>query len=450
MDIIETRRIYFHKVLMIGIPVVLQNLISISLNLLDTIMIGRLGENEVAAVGAANQVYCVFTVTMFGLFSGAAVFTAQYWGAKNLDGVHKMVGIDYFVGALLAVLVSLASYIFAPYIINVFSSSPKVIEIGARYLRIVCISYLFGTISMAISYNCRAVQNLKFPTFISFIAFFMNASLNYILIFGKLGLPALGVEGAAIATLIARVFEFTVLLAYLIFDKAHPLHASIGNLFSFDKALFFRVMRTALPVVATEGSWAMSFALILAAYGKLGTSALAVAQVANVIASVLQSLYFGLGNSTAVIIGEGLGQRNKEKAQYFGRLSLLTTIVFNIVITAFLILISSRIASIYAFNAETMDLLIKTIIVEAILITPKMTAYMFIVGILRAGGDTVFCMKIEIFCNLLISLPLAYISVMAFHVSLPVALIFVDLGDVIRILVCYPRYKSRKWINILT
>ena len=177
MDIIETRRIYFHKVLMIGIPVVLQNLISISLNLLDTIMIGRLGENEVAAVGAANQVYFVFTVTMFGLFSGAAVFTAQYWGAKNLDGVHKMVGIDYFVGALLAVLVSLASYIFAPYIINVFSSSPKVIEIGARYLRIVCISYLFGTISMAISYNCRAVQNLKFPTFISFIAFFMKAQL---------------------------------------------------------------------------------------------------------------------------------------------------------------------------------------------------------------------------------------------------------------------------------
>ena len=303
---------------------------------------------------------------------------------------------------------------------------------------------------MAISYNCRAVQNLKFPTCISLIAFFMNASLNYVLIFGKLGMPALGAQGAAIATLIARVFECAVLLIYLIFDKEHPLHASIGNLFSFDRKLFLRVMRTALPVVATEGSWAMSFALILAAYGKLGTSALAVAQVANVIASVLQSLYFGLGNSTAVIIGEGLGQRNKEKAQYFGKLSLITTIVFNIVVTSFLILISSRIASIYAFNAETMELLIKTIIVEAILITPKMTAYMFIVGILRAGGDTVFCMKIEIFCNLLISLPLAYISVMVLHVSLPIALIIVDIGDVIRILVCYPRYKSRKWINILT
>ena len=263
-------------------------------------------------------------------------------------------------------------------------------------------------------------------------------------------MPTLGVEGAAIATLIARVFECTVLLVYLSFDKTHPLHANLKNLLSFNRKLFFRVMRTALPVVATEGSWAMSFALILAAYGKLGTSALAVAQVANVIASVLQSLYFGLGNSTAMIIGEVLGQRNKEKAQYFGRLSLITTIVFNIVITGVLVLISSSIASIYAFNAETMDLLIKTIIVEAILITPKMTAYMFIVGILRAGGDTVFCMKIEIFCNLCISLPLAYISVLAFHVSLPLALIIVDIGDIIRIFVCYPRYRSRKWINILT
>lgn len=450
MDKSTARKTFFNKSMLIGIPVILQNLISISLNLLDTIMIGRLGENEVAAVGAANQVYFIFTVSLFGLFSGAAVYTAQYWGAKNIEGVHKMVGIDYFVGSVLAIFVSVLSCFFANYIIHIFSSDQAVVKIGAEYLRIVCISYIFGTISMAISYNCRAVQNLRAPTIITLIAFFMNAFLNYILIFGAFGMPQLGVKGAAVATLISRIFECLSLLLYIIFDKSHPLHANLRSLSSFSKDMFFRVMKTAIPVVVTEGSWALSFSLILAAYGKLGTSALAVAQVANVVVNLLQSVYFGVGNSTAVIIGESLGQKNKEKAQYFGKLSLIMVFILNVVITVILLLFSKSIAGIYAFNAVTTELLIKTIMVEALLITPKMTAYLFIVGILRAGGDTLFCMKLEIFCNLCVSLPLAYLCVLVFKTSLPMAIAIVDIGDLIRILVCYPRYKSKKWMNIFT
>lgn len=295
MERITDEKIFYKKMIFIGVPVVFQNLISIGLNLIDTLMIGMLGEQELAAVGAANQVYFIFTVSLFGLYSGAAVYTAQYWGAQDIDGVRKLLGIDYIVGFLFALIVSVVAYLFAPQIIGLFSQDQEVIGFGVDYIRIACFSYVFSGFSGAISYNSRAIQNLTVPTIINASALCVNAVLNYLLIFGKVGCPQMGVQGAAVATLIARVFELAALLIYVYTRKEHPFKASPAKIFGFGKELFSKVMRTAIPVVFTEGCWAASVALIFAAYGKLGTSALAVAQVANVICEMLQSVYFGVG-----------------------------------------------------------------------------------------------------------------------------------------------------------
>ena len=138
---------FYRKMLIIGIPVVFQNLISLGLNLIDTLMIGMLGEQELAAVGAANQVYFVYTVTLFGLYSGAAVYTAQYWGAKDIAGVRRMLGIDYAVGFIFALVVSVAAFVFAPNVIQMFSEDEMVIKLGVDYLRIACFSYVFSGMS---------------------------------------------------------------------------------------------------------------------------------------------------------------------------------------------------------------------------------------------------------------------------------------------------------------
>ncbi|MEG1469672.1 MAG: MATE family efflux transporter [Anaerovoracaceae bacterium] len=450
MTNLNENKYFFQKLILIGVPVVLQNLISMGLNLIDTLMIGMVGEEQLAAVGAANQVYFIFTISLFGLYSGAAVHTAQYWGAKDIDGIKKLLGMDYVVGFVFASVVTLGAFIFAPQLIRIFSDSPVVIGYGVDYMRIACFSYVFAGFSFAISYNSRAIQNLKVPTIINAVALCINAVLNYILIFGKLGMPVMGVKGAAIATLIARVLEIIFLLIFVYRKKDHPFYAGPRELMSFEKDLFKSVMRTALPVVFTEGSWAVSMALIFAAYGKLGTSALAVAQVANVVTDLIQSLYFGVGNATAMLIGETLGQQNKEQAYQYGKKTSRITKVLNIFITIFLILISKPVANIYHFNTETTDLLVTVLCVMALLITPKMIAYMYIVGILRAGGDTVFCMKLELICNLCIQVPLAYIAVLVLHLSLPWAMVFIEIGDIIRIGTCVPRFRSKKWINIVT
>ncbi len=440
---------FYRKMLLIGIPVVFQNLISLGLNLIDTLMIGMLGEQELAAVGAANQVYFVYTVTLFGLYSGAAVYAAQYWGAKDIAGVRRMLGIDYAVGFIFAVSVSIAAFLFAPNIIQVFSDDEEVIGFGVDYLRIACFSYIFSGMSSAISYNSRAIQDLKVPTVINAIALCVNAVLNYLLIFGACGLPQLGVRGAAVATLIARIFEFAALLAFVYTRKSHPFKTGSKQLFAFNREQFMRVMRTAVPVVFTEASWAGSVTLIFAAYGKLGTAALAVAQVANVVSELLQSVYFGVGNATAMLIGETLGQGNKEEAFQNGKRSVKIVMMLNVMMTIVMFLLAKPVAGIYHFSGETRALLVLALMTMAITITPKMLGYIYIVGTLRAGGDTLFCMKLEIVCNLLVQAPLAFFAVLVLHTSLPVAMLIVAIGDVGRVFIAMPRFQSRKWINIV-
>lgn len=449
MTMIAEDREFYRKMIFIGVPVVFQNLISLGLNLIDTLMIGMLGEQELAAVGAANQIYFIFGVSLFGLYSGAAVYTAQYWGAKDIPGVQKMLGIDYAVGAAFAIVVSLLSFIFAPYLIGFFSEDSAVIQFGVDYIRIACFSYIFSGFSSAICYNSRAIQNLKIPTMINGVALLVNAGLNYLLIFGIGGFPMLGVKGAAIATLIARIFEFFALLAFVYTRKSHPFKVGPRTLFSFDRQHFMRVMKTAVPVVLNEGSWALSMSLVFAAYGLLGTSALAVAQVASVICDLLQSVYFGVGNATAMIIGEILGQGNKERAFLCGKKAVRIVWILNVVMTLVMLALARPIASIYHFSGETNSLLIAALMAMAITITPKMIGYIYIVGILRAGGDTVFCMKVELVCNLCLQVPIAYFSVLVLKVSLPVVMLLVALSDVIRFLISSPRFRSRKWINIV-
>ena len=440
-------RIYYRKILAIGIPVVFQNFIVIGLNLIDTLMIGKLGEEPLAAIGVANQVYFIFSVSLFGFLSGSAVYTTQYFGAGRRDGVKKMLGISLISAFALASLFLFVTYTFAPEIIALFSRSSEVIGFGTRYLRIACFSYLFCSISMVISYKSRAVQDLNGVTLINFIALCVNAVLNYILIYGKLGAPALGVSGAALATLIARIFEAGSVWTFIQVKKTHWLRGHIKEYFSFDKELFKGVLKMAFPVMITESIWSGSMALIFAAYGLLGTAALATAQIANVVTEMLQSFYFGVGNSTAMIIGEYVGKKELDIAYECGRKALRLTWILNVVLGILLIIIAKPITGFYDFNADTNSLIVKTIIVMAVVMAPKMIAYMYVVGILRAGGDTVYCMKLEFIFTLLLQVPLAFFGVLVLKFSLPGVIALGAINEIIRIFIVTKRFKSRAWLN---
>lgn len=446
----QENRLFYRQLLTVGIPVLIQNLIAVGLNLADTIMVGKVSANALAAVGAANQVYFVYSVILFGIFSGAAVYTVQYWGIKDLVSLRKILGIDYVMCLALTVPVVIVAFFASPALMGLFTDDPEVIALGGDYMRIACFSYLFSGMTFVITYNSRAIIMLKVPTVINGGAILINVFLNYCLIYGNCGLPELGVKGAAIATLIARVIECLSMYSYVYLSKDHPLGARFSEFMGFGKELYKSVMRTAVPVMFNEGCWALSVSMVFAAYGKIGPAALAIVQVANTITEFLQTAYAGVSNASTVIVGQALGQGKVEHAVIYSKRIMTMAWILNVVMTLLLIFIREPIAMIYDFDAETTELLLSSMFVFAVAITPKMLTYVIICGILRAGGDTFYCMVVEAGLNLLLQVPLAYISVLVLGLPLPVAIAVVASSDVIKAVLCYRRYYSRKWINIFT
>ena len=211
-----------------------------------------------------------------------------------------------------------------------------------------------------------------------------------------------------------------------------------------------KVAKTAVPVVMSEFSWAACIALIFMAYGKIGTEALAVAQVANTISDMLQSVFFGVGNATMMLIGETLGQREKEEAYLHGKQSIRATLILILITTVLMLMVNRTVIGFFNFDVSTQELMYDTLVVMALLIGPKMLAYIYICGILRAGGDTVFCMNLELICNVFIQVPMAFFAVLVLDASLPVAMVLVAVGELVRVVACVPRFRSRKWMHFVT
>lgn len=441
---------FYRKLTVIGIPMIIQQVIAVTLNLADTIMVGKVSENALAAVGAANQVYFIFSVVLFGIFSGAAVHAVQYWGIRDLASLRKIVGIDYTMCLVLSVPTVAVVFAAAPFFIRLFSDEPEVIELGTQYMKIACFSYIFAALSFVISYNSRSIQDLKYPTIINACAIAMNIFLNYVFIYGNFGVPALGVRGAAIATTVSRILECVAMMLSVYLRKEHPLKAYPSQLFCYSRELLVNVMKTAVPVIITEGMWAFSVSAIFAAYGKISASALAISQIAVTVTDFFQTIYFGLGNASSVIIGEVLGQGRRSTAFEYSRKVLKVTWILNIIMTVVIILARAPIAAIYDFSPETTEMLMKALLVYAVALTPKMLAYMTICAILRAGGDTVFCMYMDVAFNVGLQIPLAYIGVLVLKWPLHWVMAFVAIADFIKVFFCYYRYYSKKWMNIFT
>lgn len=446
---LNDRSEFMSDLLRVAIPVIMQQLIIVALNLADTVMVGKLSEEALAAVGAANQIYFVYIDAIFGFLSGAAVFAVQYWGIGDLKTLRKTMGIAYTTVLAITIPSIIIVYVWAPKLIGIFLSEPEVISLGTEYIRIACFTYFFGGLTFVISYFSRATMLLKWPTVINAVAVTINIILNYGMIYGKLGFSRMEVAGAAWATLIARVIEFIAIFIYVYVTKDHPLRAKIKEMV-FQKNLYIKVMKTALPVSLNEVMWVMSFTVVFAIYGRLGATAIAIVQVAMTITDVFQTMYIGLCNGCNVIVGQKLGQGKRDEAFENSKTILKMVWVMNIVLSILLLLLRAPIARIYEFSPATTELLMDSLAVYAIAMTPKMLAYVLICGIFRPGGDTLWCFIVDGGLNWLLSVPMAYFAVEIAGWSLPLCVGFVALAEVIKTIICYFRFYSKKWINVFT
>ena len=440
---------FYRRMLSIGVPIIIGHLISISLNMVDTMMIGWLGVQELAAVGAANRIFFIFIIVCFGFFSGASILLSQYWGIRDIINIRRITGLQYVFTAALSAFAVVLVLSLTRQIIGLFSDEQPVVDFGAAYLRTVVWSYPLAALGCVISFNSRCIHRLAAPTVISTVAVATNTFLNYCLIYGHFGLPRLGVEGAALATVIARALEFLSLAGYVYLSREHPLAGKINELLSFDRNLVKRVARKALPTTISETAWAAGTSVYYIAFGMIGSGALAVAQVCAVVADIFQAFFYGVGNACAVMIGNELGQAHTEAAHAYARQFLKIAFSLCLLLTAAFYLLIRPIVGFYDFDAATSALLCSSLLVYVIYTTPRNLCYTAMIGILRAGGDATYCMVLDLLGVWCMGVPLAFIGVCVLHWQLPAVIALVFVEEVLKLLISLRRIRSRKWASVL-
>ncbi|MFZ5354165.1 MAG: MATE family efflux transporter [Bacillota bacterium] len=439
-------RVFYKTLLSIALPIAMQNLISSALNMVDTLMIGQLGASSIAAVGQANQVFFQFVLIMFGINSSCAIFTAQFWGKKDVLNIRKVLGLSLITGSIVSITFTLSAFFAPRFILSLFIKDPVVIELGSQYLRVVSISYLFTTISFAYSFGCRSIGQAKLPMVISAIALLTNTALNYVLIFGKFGFPEMGVRGAALATVIARIVE-TILVLIIIYSKRGVLAGSLKDMFSLSMSFVKRVFKTGLPVIANEAFWALGMIMYTVAFGRISTEAVASVHIANTVQNIFMVVAFGMGNACATMLGHEIGAGNKERTySYAITFSILGTGV-GILLGAGLIVASPLILSLFNITPEVYRASKIVLIISGLLMAVRIFNTQLIIGILRSGGDTTFSLLLEMGGVWGVGVPLAFLGALVFKLPVYWVYALLALEEITKAALGLPRVLSKKWIK---
>ena len=447
IQIDKTDRFNFYSTLFkLAIPITIQNLITSSINMIDTIMIGKIGETEIAAVGIANQYFFLFNLLVIGITSGAGVFISQYWGQKNEEYIRKTLGLSLISSVVSSILFTIVALLVPKTIIRLFNKDPYVIGLGVQYLKIICISYIFTAVSFAYGVSSRCIENSIPPMLVSIIALITNATLNYIFIFGHLGFPAMGVKGAAIATLIARIVEAVVLVLY-IYTKKGVLAAKWKQMIDINKNFMRRAAKTILPVVTNDMFWALAMIIYAIAYGNLGTQAMAAIQITSTVQNVSMVFTFGIANSAAVMIGNQVGAGNMEEGQIYSRRFLKLSVVTGILTGVILALSTPTILSFFNISEEVYRSTLRILYIISATIFLKFISAVIIVGILRGGGDTGYALKIETITMWGVGVPLVFLGSFILRLPVEMVVLMVTLEEITKVTLSVKRLGSDSWIR---
>ncbi len=439
---------------MIALPVMLQNVMSTGLNMLDTIMIGALGELDVAAVAIANRLVTFFLIVIFGLTSGCSVFMAQYFGAKDEAAMKKLLGFALLTSFLISLVFSVVYYAFAPQLIGLFirdtaSVTQYVVGVGAQYLRIIVFSLIVNGVCFAVELLLRSVRMAFIPMVSSICAVLTNGVLNYILIFGKCGFPALGSAGAAYATVIARVLQaaLTLILIRCSRRRDNPMRASFAQMRGIDKQTVKRLVHTSAPILVNETLWSLAQTYFVVIIGALGAASVAIIQITVTVSNITSALFIGLGTACAVFVGNEIGAGNNRLAVDYAKLFLRMFYVLGVAMTILTIGLRKPIIGLFAVSAETAGLLDLSIVITTAAMFFGMLNFGYIIGIFRSGADTKFCMYLEIITLWLIGVPAVAAGVYINHVPDYIAAAQMQIDHIIKFFICIVRFRSLKWIN---
>ena len=448
---------FYRRTLAVAMPIMIQNGITNFVSLLDNIMVGRIGTEQMSGVAITNQLIFIFNLCIFGATAGAGIFTAQYYGEHNCDGVRNTLRFKLIIGALVTALAFTVFLIFGDNLIWAYLSGNSdggdmqaAFGYAKSYLNLMLISFIPFMVLQSYSGTMRECNETMLPMKAGFVAVAVNIALNYVLIYGKLGVPALGVNGAAIATITARFVETGIVISWLHrHKKEHPYGEGLYRNFSVPKKLFRAIFPKSLSLMINEGLWSGGMAVLALAYSSRGLNTISGMNIANTLYNVFSVVFIALGCAISIIVGQLLGAEKFEEAKKTSTRLIFFAVTCCTIIAFVLAGVAPFFPKIYNTTAEAKQIATHFLIAQAIFmpISALMNAEYFT---LRSGGKTTITLIFDSTFMWFLSVPIAFILSKFTGLSAVLVFVGVQCGEIIKCIVGAIMVKKGIWIHNLT
>ena len=437
------------NMLAIAVPIALQNMISFGVAMMDSVMLGGLGDKAISAANLGGQPFSLLMSIGFGLSSGGSVLIAQYWGRGDVARIRTVMRLSMQIVFTASSLMTLVCLLFPQQVMGLYSNEAEIVAAAAQYLQLVALSYLPYSISNNYMMSLRAVEKVTVSAAIYGTSFFVNVFFNYVFIFGAFGAPALGVRGAAVGTILARCSELLLVTIYM-YAKEDTIGFRFSDCFRLKNEMIQDYTRHSLPVLGNELLWGLGISVTAAIIGRIGS----VFVTANSIAAVLNQLalvsVIGVGNAAAVITGKLIGEGCMQRAKRAANTILLGSVFVGMFNCAMIFILRPIFLSFYRITPEAYEAAYTVMGVLALLHLSLAIDITCIIGILRGGGDTKTAFAFDCGALWLVSVPMGVLSGLVWGWPVPLVYVMLKLDSPIKTILSLIRLKSGAWIRNVT
>ena len=450
---------FYRNLCSLALPIMLQNLITSSLGMVDTVMVGVLGQNELAGLSLANTPFMVAMLFVFGLQSGGAVLISQYWGKRDIKTINRVMGLSWAFAVGVSMLFATVIFVFPEWVMGLTTNNPELVDVAVRYGRIVAYSYVLNAFVSVYVGAMRCCERPRVGAWVTAAGMVSNVIFNYIFIFGKLGFPEMGVEGAALGTLAARIVELACAVGHMVFAKKDRVITFMAKyLFRPGKEILGDFVRYAAPVMLNETLWGLGTSVYTVIYGHMADSAdvVAAVSVAGNVERIINVAMFAIANAAAVIVGKEIGSgAPREQVYSLGRVLMAVSLLVGIANGLILLLALFTIVDPYVFNlfdltegAKRASKIMLTIM--SVVCIARAFNSTLVIGILRGGGDVRFGLCVDVGAMYLWVIPVASVVALVLGADILWVYLAVMSEEPIKFALGMMRFRSGKWLRNVT
>ena len=440
---------FYKKFFSMYVALVLQNVITISVNLADNIMLGAYSETALSGVAAVNQIQFVYQQLLFAVGEGLVIFCSQYWGKRQTGPMKKIASTAMHTALIIGIILFSLVSLFPSQALKIFTTDGPIIAEGVRYLNIIRFTYLFFAVTQILLATLRSVGTVKIAFHLSIMTFFVNCGINYIMIFGHFGAPRMGAAGAAIGTLTARILETTVLIIY-IWKKEKNLCIRLKDYLSSDRNLNKDYFKITVPMMVTQGLWGVNTALQTVILGHMTAAAIAANSAASTLFLLVKSAAIGAASTASVLIGEAVGMGDMKRVKTYARRMQVMFLIIGLVSGTILFFLRIPILALYDLQPGTKQMANQFLMILSVVCVGMSYQMATNTGIIRGGGNAMYVVKLDLISIWMIVLPVSFFAAFVLKASPAVVVCCLNADQIFKCIPAFIVANHGKWVRKLT